>query len=75
VRAGKACITAYYVACPHCDAALMDPHTGSHMIGRDSVEAFRAISPCPTAKGQIVVTCFYCNERFALPVVVSRLAL
>lgn len=74
VKAGHACVTAYYVTCPHCSVPLTDPRTGSHMIGRDSVEAFAGLAPTPTAKGQIVVACFDCGERYALPAAVSRLA-
>lgn len=74
MKPGAAAVAAYYVSCPHCEAALMDPGTGSYMIGRDSVESFRRTSPALTAKGQVVVECFDCGTRFALPASVSRLA-
>ena len=74
MKPGRASVTAYFVSCPHCEWALTDPRTGSHMIGRDSVEAFRRSAPTLTAKGQIVVTCFGCDASFVLPAVLSRLA-
>lgn len=72
MKAGHAMVSAFYVSCPHCDAPLMDPSTGSHMIGRDSVDALRRASG--TSTGPLVVECFECNRRFRLPSAVLGLA-
>ena len=76
MKPGTASIAAYYVSCPRpdCETPLSDPSTGSFLIGRDSVDAFRRIEPTLTAKGQIIVKCDGCGVRFVLPAAVSRLA-
>lgn len=74
MKSARATVSAYYVECPHCSAPLMDPATGSYLIDRDSVDAFARQEPTPTAKGLVVVTCYDCRNRFALPAAVSRLA-
>ncbi len=60
---GHAYPVAYTVTCPKCEAPMICPSSGSHMIGRDSVDA----SPGGTT------TCFECGTVYKLPAIVLRL--
>lgn len=65
-------IAAYYVSCPHCGYDLIDPGTGSFLIGRDSVDAFKGAIAL-TAKNQLRIVCHGCGETYLLPAPVVAL--
>lgn len=66
LKPARAVPASFYMECPSCGEGVLCPRTGSYMIGRDSVDAWRRY----LAPGRAACQCGY---EFKLPAAVAKL--